>query len=227
LTILCGPYIGSIEKEIEEFLPHVNWVASLPIASQVYVAAPENSSFLYPTTTHIPLNIDRNKSMDVINYDVSAKQYRDLCRNIVRKIVSDNKNCIVEHNFLKYKKNANFPFDKKIYQKLPIRTEKTADVVLVGEHYKFICDQFNVHNIVCNDIFYFIKRILSAKAIICEAGTWTMLSNLHNIPVFSWGENINPYKRGGIFNFNNKNVIIPSKNKDVILSGIEYFLSIL
>jgi hypothetical protein len=71
---------------------------------------------------------------------------------------------------------------------------------------------------------YIIHILSKVRAVICPLSDWTFLCNLQNIPVFSWGDNINPYKTGGIYNFNNKCNIIPNTHLNNVKSGIDYFL---
>jgi len=70
--------------------------------------------------------------------------------------------------------------------------------------------------------------IESVKFVVTPCSYWTILCNMQQVPVVSWGKNIGIYKSNGIFGFDNKNLIISSPktiNSDVLLKSIEYFQS--
>lgn len=70
---------------------------------------------------------------------------------------------------------------------------------------------------------YLIGIISHAKAVICPISYWTLICNLQNVPVFSWGEGVGPYREGGIYHLNNKDCKVVT-GEDVIES-LRYFLS--
>jgi len=91
-------------------------------------------------------------------------------------------------------------------------------------------------NIILNHIDYFeigyklIFKILSeAKLIICTTSYWTFLCNLQGWPVFSYGPSPGPYRKGGIYYFDNKKSMIMSADEGTavksIISMIEYFIN--
>jgi hypothetical protein len=70
-----------------------------------------------------------------------------------------------------------------------------------------------------------VTSILSSKMVITPSSHWTFFCNLHNIPVFSWGNNISQYK--DTFNFNNICIVIPfdkGNNVDILLKSIDKFV---
>jgi hypothetical protein len=94
---------------------------------------------------------------------------------------------------------------------------------------------FSKDNVVLNKIDYFengwkyiIQYITKASGVICPTGYWTIIANLQNKPVFSWGMNPGQYREGGVYNFGNRNIsIIPADENtspDVIIKNMESFI---
>jgi hypothetical protein len=73
-----------------------------------------------------------------------------------------------------------------------------------------------------------MEIITGAKMVITPCGFWTYVCNLQGTPVFSWGEQTSLYKKDGIFNFNNKNMVLNTDKKseaiNKIVSQLEYFI---
>jgi len=68
-----------------------------------------------------------------------------------------------------------------------------------------------------------IKYILGCKFVITPCSHWTMLCNLHHIPVFSWGDG-GIYKKDGDYGFENPNNHICINNDvEIVMKAIEYF----
>ncbi len=76
-----------------------------------------------------------------------------------------------------------------------------------------------------------LSKIMSAKMVICACGVWTYFCNLHQIPVFSWGDSeISMYKPAGLYHFRNyrSHIVYHSGDGvDKLLSGIEYTLGLI
>jgi hypothetical protein len=75
---------------------------------------------------------------------------------------------------------------------------------------------------------FIVRCIIEAKAIICPVSHWTLIANIHKVPVFSWGEYVSQYKEDGIYHFDNKeSYIYPFTEGSSIprlLGGIHYFM---
>jgi hypothetical protein len=67
--------------------------------------------------------------------------------------------------------------------------------------------------------------IHGAKFVITPCSYWTIICNIQNIPVFSWGESPGIYKSEGTFGFDNKNMIIynDDNNAKSLVGSIGYF----
>lgn len=95
---------------------------------------------------------------------------------------------------------------------------------------------FSNDNVVLNKIDYFesgfkhiIGYISKAKCIVTPLSYWTVISNLQNKPVFSWGENPGQYRAGGDYNFDNRKCsIIPTSkdtSPDIIIRSMKSFIN--
>ena len=92
------------------------------------------------------------------------------------------------------------------------------------------------YNIVIQNIDYFengwkyiIKYISEAKAVITPISFWSSLANLQGIPLFSWGSSPSQHREGGVYNFDNENVVTVPADEDTtverIINSIEDFLN--
>jgi hypothetical protein len=101
------------------------------------------------------------------------------------------------------------------------------DSVIMGDQ----STRFKDDNVVLSRSDYFsngwktiIKAISEAKALICPVSYWSVIGNLQQVPVFTWGENVGQFKEGGIYSFNKKCTAIATIKIDVIIEMIEHFL---
>ena len=73
-----------------------------------------------------------------------------------------------------------------------------------------------------------ITAITNAKAVITPCSHWTVIANLQNVPVLSWGENVGQYRTDGIYNFNNNKakIIYHNNNGNIrnLLKQIDKYL---
>lgn len=113
-----------------------------------------------------------------------------------------------------------------------LRRNYYDDLIVVGSTDTW----FSNDNVVLNKIDYFdsgwkhiISHILEAKVIITPASYWTVVSNLQNRKVFSWGSNPGLYKERGVYNFGNKDcIVIPSDDDtdpNIIIKNIRSFIN--
>lgn len=90
-------------------------------------------------------------------------------------------------------------------------------------------------NEILQDVDYFqtgylklITAITNARAVIAPCSHWTVIANLQKVPVLSWGENVGPYRSGGIYHFGNpdaKTVYFDNEtNINNLLKQIDNFL---
>ena len=92
----------------------------------------------------------------------------------------------------------------EIYNQL---IKKYKNVVVIGDMKTHLSD----HNIILkhSDYFqngykYILKEMMDAKAVICPLGHWSLLCNIQQIPVFSWGIPSGLYG-GSMYNLENRN----------------------
>lgn len=94
---------------------------------------------------------------------------------------------------------------------------------------------FSKDNVVLNKIDYFelgfkyiIQYISLAEVIVTPVSYWTIIANLQQKNVFSWGMNPGQYREDGTYNFRNKNCItIPTDDDtspNIIIKNLEVFL---
>jgi len=101
------------------------------------------------------------------------------------------------------------------------------NVIVIGDsniYFQELNDLNKKNSMILYLYKYLIAVLNKVDAVICPLGDWTFLCNLQNIPVFSWGKDLSPYKQNGTYNFNNKCNIISQTTEKNIISGIEYFL---
>jgi hypothetical protein len=64
-----------------------------------------------------------------------------------------------------------------------------------------------------------------AKAVVCPLGHWTVIANMQKVPVFSWGESVGQYRKGGIHYLNNENSSTFPTYKDINPKGVLRMIS--
>lgn|GEM_PF-3432943 len=108
---------------------------------------------------------------------------------------------------------------------------ENLDYIVAGDKRTY----FQNENVILDRVDYFengwkynISSIQNAKAVICPLSHWTTICNLHNIPVFSWGENVGQHREDGIYYFNNKKCftfpVDRDTNTDCVISMLNCFL---
>lgn len=110
-----------------------------------------------------------------------------------------------------------FNFFKNKYDIEVVGDTKTG----MGEYNHLFYDLHYYDNVYYN----MVEKIMGCKAVIVPCSHWTVICNIHKIPVFSWGSNVTQYK--SIYKFQNKNsCIVPiEKNRtNILLKSIENFL---
>lgn len=187
------------------------------------------------------------------NNDISLELYNFIFKNLKKEVtkISDVKLKDVISLFNKYPKNRiktsllNKKFNEIDIPEIDIDLPDDFVIFIPYKHknnnilrhlqniYKnvIIIDNGNIYHKCLNKNFDMIERwyeyciyIMSkSKMVICPLSNWTFLCNLQGVPVMSWGDNINVFKSGGLYNFNNINHIISNTSSKNIISGIEYF----
>jgi len=161
------------------------------------------------------------------NYTVNITTQLPLYNKIFKRVSIEKK---LNDNIIfipDIKEQENIIYD--VYKHL----DSNYNTIIIGDTSTYLPDK----NVIFEMIDYFengYKRILEyitgAKAVICPAGHWAMLANLQAVPVFTWGRNINQYKKNGIYNFDN-NCITLATNEDtdtmIIIKMIDFFIKLL
>ena len=172
------------------------------------------------------------KDIDIhtLRYSTSLLQY-SIYNKIFEPISIPNDIDITDYNnpivFIPYK-NENIRKMEKLYFSLK---ERYNNVIVIGD----IKTHLSNNNIIFNYIDYFensykyiMKYISCAKVVICPLSHWTLICNLQNVPVFSWGSSPGQYLEDGIYHFENKKSLVFTADKytniDTILNMFEYFL---
>lgn len=172
---------------------------------------------------NISKNLGYNKG-DIVNYNLGYSN--------IPKIMNTQK---IHYPITKFNTSCNITFipDKsrplkelnRIFQYI----NKHEYVELIGDkkirlqHYNHLFENEDYYQYIYE---FIIGKILSSKLVICPVSHWTYICNLHNIPVFSWGNNIGLYKDTYKFN-NDRCKIIPFNRKNdinILLNGIEKFM---
>jgi len=113
---------------------------------------------------------------------------------------------------------------EEIYKEI----SKIYNIVVIGDMKTHLLDK----NIILKNPDYFengyryiMQYITKAEAVVCPISHWTLISNMQEIPVFSWGECISQYSLGGIYNFGNKKInLIPNSSSEVIIGSFKHFI---
>lgn len=90
-------------------------------------------------------------------------------------------------------------------------------------------------NVILNRVDYFdsgykliFKMLSEAKLVICPTSYWTFICNLQGWPVFSYGPTPGPYRKGGIFHFDNEKSMVMAADDETdsgsIMRMIDYFM---
>jgi hypothetical protein len=122
------------------------------------------------------------------------------------------------------------PFGKNKENEIIYKYIKSVDdnFVVVGD----IKSPLIQENILMTDINYFshglrniIGAISYAKAVICPISFWTLICNIQQSTVFSWGNNPGRYRNGGIYGMNNtKSTIFPNVNLKTLQGYLKGFI---
>lgn len=105
------------------------------------------------------------------------------------------------------------------------RLKDQLDINIIGDRKCYLQREniLNVIDYIDSGYQYLMEYINSSKLIITPCSHWTYLANLQQVPVFSWGKFISPYKKNGAFNFGNTNMIVPTMENDKLVKQLLYF----
>jgi len=251
--VLIGPYVGSLETEITTFRPFYYWLKENFNFPNIIVSTHYNRSFLYDSPV-IPIfkqYSNDEKGQIYHKHDrINAKDYQYLINDIKDQTVNItnwNKKDIVIYN-LGYSSTANHNIlMKKKFNTISHRIPSNDNILFIPHssrpkkelkqiynkinNLKIICNRysdFNEYNYLNEDGLHYYERmieeIMKCRCVITPCSFWTFICNLHNIPVFSWGDNISIYKNTYRFDNehfkgipfrkgNNINIVIQSINK--------------
>ena len=248
--LLIGPYIGSFKYEIKIFIPYVNYLLNILNYNNVVISSHDNRRFLYdyPCTEFVPVygNLTRNEldQNGIIFNGINKQQYTQ-----ISKMIKDDIGDISEQQSLSYIKNTNNisgsqllykRFNKKYNRTdkiifIPDKTktcrelyhwliEKELNISVIGDMnnglavYNELLKKPNYSDIVYKQMF---EAVHNSKFVITPCSEWALICNLQNIPVLYWGNDCSVYKKGGMFGFENKNVI---SIREFNLSMVDYML---
>lgn len=246
-----GPYIGNFEIEVTEFRPYARWLSEIVDHDKIFVFTHQNRFFLYDWIEEknkiaLPkiLTLDELNQIDHRNKNIPKNEFLKLKKVFKQKIVETDFNCRrqeIELYTINYSRNSiPIPFYNKIFTQINldhkrnnhalfIQTKNNAfNKVLLREISKIIDVQVLEEIDIEKKYLYNIKSFLEAKFVVCELSYWTLLCNIQQYPVFSWGRSeIAPYKKGGVYNFGNRNstVFFDNNKIETILEMLDYFIT--
>jgi len=122
-------------------------------------------------------------------------------------------------------KNVSDNINKKYYNYL---NTTYNNVYMIGDSHCYKFDHFINYQIDYYETGYknLMKYLLGCKLIITPCSQWTMLCNLHNLPVFSWGD-CRQYMKNSDYGFNNNNnYILISNDFKRVIKSIDYFKNV-
>lgn len=139
----------------------------------------------------------------------------------------------IPNNNIKEKDYVVFIPDETIDEELSLdiynALRKYYNVLIIGDckthlpEYNSIMKRLDYVEKVYELIYNYIHN---AKFVITPCSYWTIICNMQQIPVFSWGENPGTYKKDGTFGFNNNNMIMygdGSMTTDTLMNAVQYF----
>jgi hypothetical protein len=103
-------------------------------------------------------------------------------------------------------------------------------VIVIGDMKTHLVDEniiLQYPDYVENGYKYIMSYICRAQAVICPTSHWSVLANLQQVPLFTWGKNVSQFKKGGIYDFGNKCLAL-STDDDIetekIINSFKYFM---
>lgn len=258
-NVVFGPFLGDFKTEVLEFLPYVQWIQESFGFENVYVNSHFNREFLYadictefiPIYKHLTRNeLDQKKNLhkyvgkrDFENFCKDLKSYSNtqyfipyvkypcsisIFQKIFKKLKSDY--IPKEKNYILFiaDKTCNVSIIKHVHNHL----KKNYNVVVAGDLRTHLLKE----NVLLKqpdyiDLVYsqMIGYINNADMVITPCSHWTAICNLNQIPVFSWGDQVSPYKPNGNYHFDNKQCMtLPftkGSNKEVLNNQLDYFIN--
>ena len=243
------PYI----KWITENIPHNDVYVSTHINRLfLYDWIPEQNKIpIYEELTR-----DEFSQTGYININISKKDYNIIQKKFKESIKSDDtiENFFLSYNttmvwyplynksFTKIKFTSAKKDSEKYVLFIPDNSENTH---VLQSIYNELRQEYNVlvvgdmkthlpeHNVILKNADYFdnvykylVEYILNAEIVVCPSSHWTLLCNIHDIPVFSWSSS----PKQQIFNNlerTKKSHFIINADKDTIINGIKYFINTL
>lgn len=246
--LALGPYVGNFEQEVQNFRPYCRWVSDVVKYEDVYLCTHYNRFFLYdwiPEDHKIAvteeITHDETSQIEHRSEHVGRNQFlklRNWFKSKILEITDHKKQDITVHTIGYSKSSIPCPSHNKIYSRIEMDVSKGEHVYFVPsadqslnlaienilKPYEIrICDN-NINN---HDRYrYNIETMMSARFVVSELSYWTFLCNQNMIPVFSWGLDVGPYKKGGVMNMGNQDsMTVATSNKDSVSSMLKYFIS--
>lgn len=236
--ILLGPYVGSFEYEILWFKPFVNWFVSNFTFKDIFISTHYDRFFLYNEKI-IPIMRQYTRDISLQNNHLH-KKINATDYNVLKKIIIDNiteisgydKKEIISYD-LGYSSMPNKSSLQRRFIPLKIISESNPKVLFIPHLSTKRKDLKRTHSFLKNKCYFetiggndtdfnithntyeeIIKKISKCKCVVTPCSFWTVICNLQNVPVFSWGKNISIYR--GIYNFGNENskIVYSEKKKD-------------
>lgn len=213
--ILLGPYVGEFKDEILSFIPFVNWFTQNFTYKDIFVSTHYDSSFLYKEK-NIPImrhyTNDKKSQYKHLHTKINAKDYKVLKKIIIDNIVdiSDyTRKDIISYD-LGYSSTPNKTLYQNKFERLMIEPEYSDDVIFVeyGNSNRKRKEQKRIRNFLELEDNSFLskeemtRKVMGSRCVITPCCHWTAICNIHNIPVFSWCNNVSIYRN--LYNFNNK-----------------------
>ena len=236
--VLLGPYVGNIKEELFTFKPFVDWFKRHFKYRNLFISTHYDRSFLYKDK-NVP--IFKQYTHDVLNQfnhthkQINSYDYQVIKKSVIEDILSISsykKSDIITYD-LGYSFYSNICFTQRIFLPLDLIPVKKHKFLFVPDNsrkwkenlsvYRFLSDISDINIIDFNLMSYeeIIRQVLGSEIIITPASHWTLLCNLHNKNVFSWGKNISVFK--SYYNFDNEKCIL-YKTENKLEAGFWKFL---
>jgi len=208
----------------------------------------EDDSFI-PVYEH--LSRDEIQQKNFLHSEIDDKDYNFITNNFKKSIISKckcSKKEIIHHAGV-YSKNAQNLIinEQKLFKPFEYEVSEEYDVYIPGkdssiEFYEKIkeiypelivigdmksgCvdknDVLSSNDYLENGFKRNISLLMNSRVIVTPTSHWTLLANLNNKRVVSWGANPNLYRSDGIFGFKNDKVsVVPDINKDSLIKHIK------
>lgn len=239
-ALALGPYIGGLGQELLTFRPYAKWLCSIMEYDEVFLSTHYDKLFLYKDFIKFEnlIPVDKKYSVDIngqkgfIHDSVNLRSYNKLQRKFKNNITEYGyKKKDIDNQSIKYRKTIiQYPIHKKIFTAIEVEKDDRYKDFFFYIPYGLADMDINGDNVIRYNPLCSLKETIvimsSCRGVITPISFWTLVANLQNVPVFSWGKGVSVFRSGGMYNLDNdKCITIPEEeNKELLMNSINGFI---